>query len=85
MEELKRIIEDAEIMQEDDALWPPPDRVGRQVRVDAAVLFLDKAIGIRLFVHTVTLWGAGDHYVVEKLSCPGNETCVTPPPPLVTM
>ena len=31
MEELKRIIEDAEIMQEDDALWPPPDRVGRQV------------------------------------------------------
>ena len=31
MDELKRIIEDAEIMQEDDALWPPPDRVGRQV------------------------------------------------------
>jgi protein mago nashi len=31
MEEIKRIIEDAEIMQEDDVLWPPPDRVGRQV------------------------------------------------------
>ena len=31
MEELKRIIEDSEVMQEDDALWPPPDRVGRQV------------------------------------------------------
>lgn len=31
MEELKRIIEDAEVMQEDDVLWPPPDRVGRQV------------------------------------------------------
>lgn len=31
MEELKRIIVDSEIMQEDDSLWPPPDRVGRQV------------------------------------------------------
>ena len=31
MDELKRVIEDSEIMQEDDALWPPPDRVGRQV------------------------------------------------------
>lgn len=32
MEELKRIIDDSEITKEDDALWPPPDRVGRQVR-----------------------------------------------------
>ena len=31
MEELKRIIEDSEIMQEDDTAWPNPDRVGRQV------------------------------------------------------
>lgn len=30
MEELRRIIDDSEIMSEDDALWPPPDRVGRQ-------------------------------------------------------
>ncbi|GFO18869.1 protein mago nashi homolog [Plakobranchus ocellatus] len=30
MEELKRIIEDSEIMQEDDSAWPSPDRVGRQ-------------------------------------------------------
>ena len=30
MEELKRVISDSEIMQEDDALWPQPDRVGRQ-------------------------------------------------------
>ncbi|GLH07644.1 Protein mago nashi [Gryllus bimaculatus] len=30
MEELKRIIHDSEIMQEDDSLWPQPDRVGRQ-------------------------------------------------------
>lgn len=31
MGELKRIIQDSEIMAEDDSLWPPPDRVGRQV------------------------------------------------------
>lgn len=30
LEELKRIIEDSEVMQEDDNLWPSPDRVGRQ-------------------------------------------------------
>ena len=33
MDELKRIIDDSEIMQESDNLWPPPDRVGRQVSV----------------------------------------------------
>lgn len=33
MEELKRIILDSEIMAEDDSPWPPPDRVGRQVRL----------------------------------------------------
>lgn len=30
LEELKRIIEDSEIMKEDDNNWPMPDRVGRQ-------------------------------------------------------
>ena len=30
LEELKRIVEDSEIMQEDDANWPEPDKVGRQ-------------------------------------------------------
>ena len=30
MEELKRIIDDSEIMKDDDELWPSPDRVGRQ-------------------------------------------------------
>ncbi|KAJ3417214.1 Protein mago nashi 2 [Chytridiales sp. JEL 0842] len=30
MKELKRIIEDSEVMKEDDNLWPEPDRVGRQ-------------------------------------------------------
>uniref|UniRef100_A0A2K6RYN4 Mago homolog B, exon junction complex subunit n=1 Tax=Saimiri boliviensis boliviensis TaxID=39432 RepID=A0A2K6RYN4_SAIBB len=28
-EELKRISDDSEIIKEDEALWPPPDRVGR--------------------------------------------------------
>ena len=30
MEELKRIIDASEITKEDDALWPPPDKVGQQ-------------------------------------------------------
>jgi len=30
MEELKRIIYDCEILQEEDALWQQPDRVGQQ-------------------------------------------------------
>ncbi|KAI3429759.1 hypothetical protein D9Q98_010072 [Chlorella vulgaris] len=30
LDELKRIIEDSEIMKEDDSNWPAPDRVGRQ-------------------------------------------------------
>lgn len=32
MNELRRIVEDSDIMQDDDNLWPTPDRVGRQVR-----------------------------------------------------
>jgi protein mago nashi len=30
IEEVKRVIDDSEIMKEDDKLWPQPDRVGRQ-------------------------------------------------------
>jgi protein mago nashi len=30
MNELKRIIQDSEILKEDDSTWPEPDRVGRQ-------------------------------------------------------
>lgn len=40
MEELKRIIDDSEITKEDDALWPPPDRVGRQVGSGLGFFFL---------------------------------------------
>eukprot|EP01071_Lankesteria_metandrocarpae_P003892 Lankesteria_metandrocarpae@DN3248_c0_g1_i1.p1 len=28
--ELRRIIEESEVVKEDDTQWPPPDRVGRQ-------------------------------------------------------
>lgn len=38
MEELKRIIDDSEVMHEDDALWPPPDRIGRQVSCNLKVV-----------------------------------------------
>merc|ERR1712113_732041 len=31
MDELRRIIEDSEIMDEDDTPWPQPDRVGRRI------------------------------------------------------
>ena len=34
MDELRRIIEDSEIMAEDDELWPQPDRVGDDIRND---------------------------------------------------
>ncbi|XP_003384458.1 PREDICTED: protein mago nashi homolog [Amphimedon queenslandica] len=30
IDELKRIVEDSDILSEDDKLWPSPDRVGRQ-------------------------------------------------------
>ena len=30
MKELKRIVEDSEIIREDDNLWPEPDEIGRQ-------------------------------------------------------
>ncbi|XP_003739171.1 protein mago nashi [Galendromus occidentalis] len=49
MAELRRIIEDSEIMQEDDSDWPVPDRVGRQeleiVLGDEHVSFTTSKIG----------------------------------------
>jgi len=30
LQELKRIIEDSEVLREDDSLWPEPDRIGKQ-------------------------------------------------------
>ncbi|KAH9420514.1 mago, exon junction complex subunit [Dermatophagoides pteronyssinus] len=49
MDELRRIIEDSEIMSEDDAVWPMPDRVGRQeleiVNGDEHISFTTSKIG----------------------------------------
>merc|ERR1711911_165780 len=55
MEELKRIIEDSEVMQEDDGAWPNPDRVGRQeleiVIGDEHISFTTSKIGSLLDVN----------------------------------
>lgn len=49
MTELKKIIKDADIMQEDDKLWPVPDRIGRQeleiVMGDEHISFTTSKIG----------------------------------------
>jgi len=54
MSELKRIIEDSEIMKEDDHLWPQPDRIGKQeleiVLKDEHISFTTSKIGSLLDV-----------------------------------
>lgn len=45
MDELKRVILDSEIMDEDDSLWPPPDRVGRQVNIFPNPVLLEVMCG----------------------------------------
>jgi protein mago nashi len=49
MDELRRIIDDSEIMKEDDESWPAPDRVGRQeleiVMGDEHISFTTSKIG----------------------------------------
>lgn len=49
MDELKRVIDESEIMKEDDELWPAPDRVGRQeleiVMGDEHISFTTSKIG----------------------------------------
>ena len=61
MDELRRIIEDSEIMAEDDELWPQPDRVGRQeleiVIGDEHISFTTSKIGRydNLHEHTCVL------------------------------
>ncbi len=56
LEELRRIIDDSEIMQEDDTTWPPPDRVGRQeleiVLGDDHISFTTSKIGSLVDVNT---------------------------------
>merc|ERR1711990_598853 len=49
IEEVKRIIDESELLKEDDALWPPPDRIGRQeleiVMGDEHISFTTSKIG----------------------------------------
>lgn len=49
LNELKRVTEESEILQEDDSLWPQPDRVGRQeleiVLGDEHISFTTSKIG----------------------------------------
>jgi protein mago nashi len=74
-DELKRIIQESEIMQEDDSLWPPPDRVGRQeleiVIDDEHISFTTSKIGSLVDVNV-----AKDpeglrcfYYLVQDLKC----------------
>lgn len=75
MEELKRIIDDSEIMQEDDSSWPQPDRVGRQeleiVIGDEHISFTTSKIGSLVDVNS-----SRDpdglrcfYYLVQDLKC----------------
>jgi len=54
MSELKRIIEDSDVMKEDDHNWPQPDRVGKQeleiVLGDEHISFTTSKIGSLLDV-----------------------------------
>ncbi|KAL5468824.1 hypothetical protein EMCRGX_G029945 [Ephydatia muelleri] len=49
MDELKKIIDDSEVLKEDDKQWPVPDRVGRQeleiVMGDSHISFTTTKIG----------------------------------------
>lgn len=75
IDELKRIVSDSEIMHEDDGLWPPPDRVGRQeleiVIDDEHISFTTSKTGSLLDVNT-----SKDpeglrtfYYLVQDLKC----------------
>eukprot|EP00771_Trimastix_marina_P003436 gnl/Trimastix_PCT/470.p2 GENE.gnl/Trimastix_PCT/470~~gnl/Trimastix_PCT/470.p2 ORF type:complete len:163 (+),score=32.12 gnl/Trimastix_PCT/470:48-536(+) len=55
LNELRRIIEESEVMKEDDANWPQPDRVGRQeleiVMNNVHICFTTSKIGTLLNVN----------------------------------
>merc|ERR1712034_128357 len=61
MDELRRIAEDSEVMAEDDAIWPQPDRVGRQE--------LEIVIGDEHISFTTSKIGS----LVDVNSCKDNE------------
>ena len=75
LEELKRVIEDSEIMAEDDSLWPQPDRVGRQeleiVIGDQHISFTTSKIGSLVDVNQSkdTEGLRCFYYLVQDLKC----------------
>eukprot|EP01038_Epipyxis_sp_PR26KG_P005080 gene5080-7087_t len=73
--EIKRIIQESEITQEDDHNWPPPDKIGRQeleIKMDKDhISFTSSKIGSLLNVQE-----SGDpegfrifYYLVQDLKC----------------
>nr|CAH8868398.1 unnamed protein product [Trichobilharzia regenti] len=75
MEELKRIVRESDIMTEDDATWPVPDRVGRQeleiVCGDEHISFTTSKIG-----SLIDITNSKDpdglrtyYYLVQDLKC----------------
>ncbi|XP_054974215.1 protein mago nashi homolog 2 isoform X1 [Sorex araneus] len=77
MEELKRIIDDSEITKEDDALWPPPDRVGRQ----RSLLALHS--GITPGSAQGTIWDAGNRTRVSRMQGKRPTRCAIAPAPKI--
>lgn len=75
MDELKRVIVDSEIMAEDDAAWPPPDRVGRQeleiVIGDEHISFTTSKTGSLVDVNQSKdpEGMRGFYYLVQDLKC----------------
>ena len=75
MDELRRIIEDSEIMDEDDTPWPQPDRVGRQeleiVIGDEHISFTTSKIGSLVDVNNSKDPDGlrGFYYLVQDLKC----------------
>ena len=75
LEELKRIVEESDILKEDDQKWPPPDRVGKQelevVLGNSHVFFNCSKIGT---IHDVQNSEDPEglrifHYLIQDLKC----------------
>lgn len=75
MAELKRIIEDSEILKEDDNNWPEPDRIGRQelevVMGKEHISFTTAKIGSLLDVQSSKDPEGlrGFYYLVQDIKC----------------
>ncbi|XP_040144627.1 protein mago nashi homolog isoform X1 [Ictidomys tridecemlineatus] len=82
MEELKRIIDDSEITKEDDALWPPPDRVGRQeleiVIGDEHISFTTSKIGSLIDVNQSKFCGLEELSLSSRIWSVKRVTNVSP-------